>query len=236
MSRRGFRSIPREPGARTRDALPNFAATTEANTPGSSCRSPLAQDCLCVLAGGTFLPRTTCRRGGAVRSARQVKRGFTAVPDKDGSVTNTEGLISKHLFHRLYNSNSIASKTHEHNHARGGKHPRTPARTANPVSTTGPRTCARTCAVEGLVKHRPTKIRGNYLGRRGVSGGRTGDCRIDVRGRRWAFSWLCATDRGRARPCSESLCDRPCGAESEGHGRDRRGGLRCRLACRRVQR
>ena len=76
----------------------------------------------------------------------------------------------------------------------------------------------------------------NYLGRRGVSGGRTGDCRIDVRGRRWAFSWLCATDRGRARPCSESLCDRPCGAESEGHGRDRRGGLRCRLACRRVQR
>ncbi len=123
VSRRGFRSIPREPGARTRDALPNFAATTEANTPGSSCRSPLAQDCLCVLAGGTFLPRTTCRRGGAVRSARQVKRGFTAVPDKDGSVTNTEGLISKHLFHRLYNSNSIASKTHEHYHARGRKPP-----------------------------------------------------------------------------------------------------------------
>ncbi len=200
---------------------------------------PLApgQDYLRVFAGGAFIAPNDPHRGGAVCSARQVKRGGTAVPDIDGSVTNTEGLISKQLFHRLYNtSNPIASKTHEHNHARGGKHPRTPARTANPVSTTGPRTCARTCAVEGLVKHRPTKIRGNYLGRRGVSGGRTGDCRIDVRGRRWAFSWLCATDRGRARPCSESLCDRPCGAESEGHGRDRRGGLRCRLACRRVQR
>ena len=77
---------------------------------------------MCFRGRGFFAPNDL-RRGGAVCSARQVKRGFTAVPDKDGSVTNTEGLISKHLFHRLYNSNSIASKTHEHNHARGRKPP-----------------------------------------------------------------------------------------------------------------
>ena len=111
-----------------------------------------------------------------------------------------------------------------------GTAPPTPTATASP--TWPPYSASHPPGSVTWPQERPC----NYLGRRGVSGGRTGDCRIDVRGRRWAFSWLCATDRGRARPCSESLCDRPCGAESEGHGRDRRGGLRCRLACRRVQR
>ena len=78
---------------------------------------------MCLRGRGFFAPNDP-HRGGAVCSARQVKRGGTAVPDIDGSVTNTEGLISKQLFHRLYNTSTpIASKTHEHNHARGRKPP-----------------------------------------------------------------------------------------------------------------
>ncbi len=56
---------------------------------------PLApgQDYLRVSRAGLLLAPNDPHRGGAVCSARQVKRGGTAVPDIDGSVTNTEGLI-----------------------------------------------------------------------------------------------------------------------------------------------
>ena len=49
-------------------------------------------------------------------------------------------------------------------HARGGKHPRTPARTADPVSASGP----RTCAYEGLVEtssNEHTRGLGRYVDR-----------------------------------------------------------------------
>jgi len=115
---------------------------------------PLApgQDYLRVSRAGLLLAPNDPHRGGAVCSARPVKRGCTAVPDIDGSVTNTEGLISKQLFHCLYNThNPIASKTHKQRmhakpqqpiaptyHAREGNHRRTPARTADPAKLMSP--------------------------------------------------------------------------------------------------
>jgi len=62
---------------------------------------------------GLFLPRTTLT--AVAPFALPVKSGAVPHGPRHRRLRrNTEGLISKRLFHRLYNSNSIASKTHEH--------------------------------------------------------------------------------------------------------------------------
>jgi len=61
---------------------------------------------------GFCLPRTTCRRGGAVRSARQVKRGCTAVPDIDGSAPTRRSLLSKSHLASLHATTKLRGTGH----------------------------------------------------------------------------------------------------------------------------
>ena len=103
---------------------------------------PLApgQDYLRVSRAGLLLAPNDPHRGGAVCSARQVKRGGTAVPDIDGSVGTRRSLISKQLFHRLHNPNPIASKTHEHKSVLVGRQGHRRTNVANTRSSSrGPR-------------------------------------------------------------------------------------------------
>jgi len=92
VSRRSFRSIPLACLARAHvTRSQTFAATTEHNTPWSSCRSPLARTTFCF-AGGAFYfvcPERPSPRWRRLLCPSSQARSPT-VPDKDGSVTNTE--------------------------------------------------------------------------------------------------------------------------------------------------
>jgi len=96
---------------------PDFAATTEANTKtprGHLAARPWPRTTLRVSRAGLLLAPNDPHRSGTVCSSHPARPPHVVHPAQDGSAPTRRSLISKHLFHRLYNSNSIASETHEH--------------------------------------------------------------------------------------------------------------------------
>jgi len=102
-----------------------FACQEVPTLPRAPRRTPKHPVVILPLAPG---PRTTLRvsraglllapndphRSGTVCSSHPARPPHVVHPAQDGSAPTRRSLISKHLFHRLYNSNSIASETHEH--------------------------------------------------------------------------------------------------------------------------
>jgi hypothetical protein len=84
------------------------------NTPWSLAARPWPRTTLRVSRAGLLLAPNDPHRSGTVCSSHPARPPHVVHPAQDGSAPTRRSLISKHLFHRLYNSNSIASETHEH--------------------------------------------------------------------------------------------------------------------------
>jgi hypothetical protein len=97
--------------------VPTLAASTETNTKtprGHLAARPWPRTTLRISRAGLLLAPNDPHRSGTVCSSHPARPPHVVHPAQDSSAPTRRSLISKHLFHRLYNSNSIASKTHEH--------------------------------------------------------------------------------------------------------------------------
>jgi hypothetical protein len=84
------------------------------NTRGHLAARPWPRTTLRVSRAGLLLAPNDPHRSGTVCSSHPARPPHVVHPAQDGSAPTRRSLISKHLFHRLYNSNSIASETHQH--------------------------------------------------------------------------------------------------------------------------